>query len=186
MPAPAAWPAPTRLLSRDFNHPLEGEQTNTIRYGIVANTGDGCAIVVKPLNQSVGSAAGRVRWKLQSSSRMHIACPFEWSNLCYTEKATKAWHCQGRQKHNKTKNSYKQPKRLSTGTTHRSITVSTAKSTHESSRRKSMRTATLHARQMHPASTTQTHWGHRYNLLVNTTQCVSQVGRAGLQHRHHP
>ena len=40
----------------------------------------------------------------------------------YTEKATKAWHRKGGQKHNKTKNSYNQPDLASTGTTHRSNT----------------------------------------------------------------
>ena len=40
----------------------------------------------------------------------------------YTEKATKAWHRKGGQKHNKTKNSYNQPDLASAGTTHRSNT----------------------------------------------------------------
>jgi len=45
------------------------------------------------------------------------------SVMCYSGKATKAWHRQGRQKHNTIKNSYSQPKRPSTaGTTHRSST----------------------------------------------------------------
>ena len=38
------------------------------------------------------------------------------------EKATKAWHRQGRQELTKTKNSHSQANRLSTGTTHRSST----------------------------------------------------------------
>lgn len=39
--------------------------------------------------------------------------------LFYTEKATQAWHREGRQTHNKTENCHNQPKRTSTGTSHR-------------------------------------------------------------------
>ena len=44
------------------------------------------------------------------------------ASVCYTEKATKAWHRRVRQKQNERKNSYSQPKQPPTGTTHRSIT----------------------------------------------------------------
>jgi len=50
---------------------------------------------------------------------MHAVPP----SLCYTEKATDAWHCQGGQHHNTTNKSYDQAKLLSTGTTHDLIAV---------------------------------------------------------------
>ena len=87
--------------------------------------------------------------------------------LCYTEKATKALHRHGRRRLecNKTKNRYRQFKRPSPGTTHRSRPNSNAESAHEQSRQAPTVAATPHARQMHPASTRQTQQHQRRRLV---------------------
>ena len=62
--------------------------------------------------------------------------------LCYTEKATKAWHRQGSQK---TINTYNQPRRPSNGTTHRTSTRHQLKSSPRVKCRTPASTATVHA-----------------------------------------
>ena len=47
-----------------------------------------------------------------------LRCRTKLSFQCYTVKATKTWHRQGSQKHNRTENRYSQPKRPSTGNTY--------------------------------------------------------------------
>ena len=85
--------------------------------------------------------------------------------MCYMEKATKAWQCKGRQKHNKkgTAAVNQNDHRPAPLTEH--APDSTATSTHEPSRTTATNTANLHARQMHLASTTQNQQGRRQSPL---------------------
>ena len=109
---------------------------------------------------------------------------------CYMEKATKAWHRQGRREHRRTRNSQSQHKRPSTCTIHRSSTgmqkmqmhrsaihrSCTVKSTHESSRATATTAAAPHERQMHRASSTQTQRGHRQSLGKRNLKQVRGAG----------
>ena len=107
---------------------------------------------------------------------------------CYTEKATKAWHRHGSQKHNKTNKATCTAVNLNDRMAPliNQAPDSTEKSNRESSCKTSTSVATLHRPQMHIASTAQTYSSANVRVdSVNTTQCSAQAGRAALLHRHH-
>ena len=129
--------------------------------------------------------------RYSSSADGFIACIHSTQHIaCYTGKATKASNRHGRQKPNYRKHSYNQPKRPSTGTTHRSHT-----GVHRKTKpRVELHTLTEHTPAQQPCTHVKCIWHTPRRtgkvivriLVVNTTQCASQAGRAALLHVHHP